>query len=374
MKIQIETHKNSKRLMRALVFGLVGVLVLSVSAFAAYGSTSGYGKYKDAVKALVTDVDNMTCTMKTTLQYDGKTVSNDTVDTLLDGKNGSTHDVDIISGETTYESYSTTIDGTTTSFSNDDNSYYQSKDGDFYNNMFFGEESDKVVNFAELLADTVLGDLKNNVVLVSSKDDVNNYTLDLTTEQIPAVVNAGLSLMAASDDSLGWVQYENSDVNFAAYYKETTGNDLPDGYIDKVNNSDDEDLWNEYNDMWSDMDAKYEDILNDKYDNNAIIYVKTDGSYEVYDSYDAYAEECLTDSGYISDYLTDNAVLTEVVCNFSINDDNQLLSNEFAFTFTTVDTKGNSHQVVYTINADFSDYGSTVVSPLDVGGRTLATY
>lgn len=122
------------------------------------------------------------------------------------------------------------------------------------------------------------------------------------------------------------------------------------------------------------MDSKYWDLLSEKYDNDVIIYVKTDGSYTVYDSYDAYAEECLVDSGYIEDYLNDNAVLSSVVCNFSINDDNQLVSNDFTVTFDTVDTKGVSHQVEFFISAELSAYGSTVISPLDVGDRTLNTY
>lgn len=375
MDVKLKSYKNPKRLMRALIFGLIGVLVLSVSALAAYGSTSGYGKYKAAVKTLVTSAQNMTCKVETALVYDGKTVSNDTVETLIDGKNGSVHEVNVINGETQYDTYNTTIDGTTTSFNQSDTYYDEYKNGDFYNSFGFGENADKFVNFGELLADTVLGDLKNNVVLVSSDNGLSSYTMDLSAEQIPPVINAGLAFITATDNmGVGWVEYEDSDTSYANYYKETTGKDLPDGYFDALYNSNDDDAWDQYNEIWTKMDDQYQKILTDKYDSDVILYVKTDGSYKTYTSYDAYAEECLADSGYISNYLTDSAVLNDVVVNFTVNDKNQLISNDFILTFQTADTKGKSHEIVYKISAKFSDYGTTKVSPLDVGGRTLYTY
>lgn len=374
MKKQLGAPKNPKRLMRALVFGLIGVLLLSVSAFAAYGSTSGYGKYKDAVKTLVADTDNVTCKVSIVLKYDGDVINEYTTDGKIDGKSTYAHELSVTNGKTDYESYSTTIDGVATSFNVDDSSYDQ-YESDGASTPFLGEESDKIVNFAELLADTVLGDLKNNVVLVSSKNGISNYSLTLTAEQIPAVVNAGLAWATASDDSsTGWVTYEDSDATYAAYYKETTGKDLPDGYFDELYSNGSDAEWNEYNENYGQMDSKYEDILNDKYNNDVIVYVKTDGTYAVYDSYDAYAEECMRDTGSIENYLSDNTVLSKVDCNFSINDDNQLVSNDFTITFDTVDTKGVSHQVEYFIKAELSDYGKTAISPLDVGDRTLYTY
>ena len=372
MDVKLKSYKNPRRLMRALIFGLIGVLVLSVSALAAYGSTSGYGKYKAAVKTLVTSAQNMTCKVETALVYDGKTVSADTVETLIDGKNGSVHEVNVINGETQYDTYNTTIDGTTTSFDQSNTYYDEYKNGDFYNSFGFGENADKFVNFGELLADTVLGDLKNNVVLVSSENGLSSYTMDLNAEQIPPVINAGLAFMTATDNmGVGWVEYEDSDASYANYYKETTGKDLPDGYFDELYSSNDQDTWDEYNQIWAKMDDQYQKILTDKYNSDVILYVKTDGSYKAYTSYDAYAEECLTDSGYISNYLTDSAALNNVAVNFTVNDKNQLIRNDFTLTFQTADTKGKSHEIVYKISAQFSDYGTTKVSPLDVGGRTL---
>ncbi len=374
MTEQSKTRKNPRRLMSALVFGLIGVLLLSVSAFAAYGSTSGYGKYKDAVKTLVTDTDNVTCEVNAVLKYDGKVVNEYTTQGKIDGKSVYSHELSKTNGKTDYESFSTTIKGVTTSY-NVENTGYDQYENDYESSLFFGDASTKLVNFAELLADTVLGDLKNNVVLVSSENGISNYKLELSAEQIPAIVNAGIALMTVSDNAnTGWVTYEDSDATYAAYYKETTGEALPEGYFDDLYKNGTDAQWDQYNEVWEKMDAKYQDLLSEEYHNDVIINVKTDGSYAVYDSYDAYAEECLTDSGSIENYLNDNAVLTKMVCNFAINDEQKLVSNDFTVTFATTDTKGVSHQVEYSIKANLTDYGKTVVSPLDVGERTLITY
>ena len=54
--------KKRKRLIICLV---AGVLILAVSATAAFGSVNGYSRYKEAVKALALETDNFSaqCTM-----------------------------------------------------------------------------------------------------------------------------------------------------------------------------------------------------------------------------------------------------------------------------------------------------------------------
>ena len=55
------------------------------------------------------------------------------------------------------------------------------------------ETDRKVVRFVELLADTFMGDLKNNFVYISGDADSKQYELALDGMQIPEFVNAGLS-------------------------------------------------------------------------------------------------------------------------------------------------------------------------------------
>ena len=52
-----------------------------------------------------------------------------------------------------------------------------------------------MVNFVELIADTMIGDLKNNIIYVSGDDNSSTYEMNLDAIQIPEVANAGLSVM-----------------------------------------------------------------------------------------------------------------------------------------------------------------------------------
>ena len=67
------------------------------------------------------------------------------------------------------------------------------------------KRNQKMVNFVELIADTMIGDLKNNIIYVSGDDNSSTYEMNLDAIQIPEVANAGLSAMfseniANSDD------------------------------------------------------------------------------------------------------------------------------------------------------------------------------
>ena len=52
-----------------------------------------------------------------------------------------------------------------------------------------------MVNFVELIGDTLIGDLKNNIIYVSGDDNSSTYEMNLDAIQIPEVANAGLSVM-----------------------------------------------------------------------------------------------------------------------------------------------------------------------------------
>lgn len=60
---------------RKLTLCLVaGVLVLAVSAAAAFGSVNGYDRYKQAVKQLLTQEENLTLQAQVNLAMDGAEV------------------------------------------------------------------------------------------------------------------------------------------------------------------------------------------------------------------------------------------------------------------------------------------------------------
>lgn len=59
---------------RLLVCLAAGVLILAVSATAAFGSVNGYTKYKEALKSLALETDNFTATGTMQVNYDGKEI------------------------------------------------------------------------------------------------------------------------------------------------------------------------------------------------------------------------------------------------------------------------------------------------------------
>ena len=67
-----------------------------------------------------------------------------------------------------------------------------------FDGMYTDDEQDnetmgKIIRFVELAGDTLVGDLKNNIVYVSGDDDSASYEINLDAIQIPELANAGLS-------------------------------------------------------------------------------------------------------------------------------------------------------------------------------------
>ncbi len=365
----------SKRMTRGIVCGLVGVLILSVSAFAAYGSTSGYGKYKDAVTNLVVNSDNMTIKASSSVSYDGDTPSKTAVVYKQDGKNSSTHEKSLSKGsEGSDEYFYWVIDGTATSFSKNSDTYSQypdESDGTFLN---MGKYSDKVVKFASLFADTVLGDLKNNVVLVGDEDGIRSYSLDVSAEQVPALINAGIDLVLTQENTGGYTTYEDQEATFAIYYEKIKGEKCPDDFFGIVNSGEYNEFRDEFRDVLDEvtqaMDEEYYKILEEQYNGEGILYVKADGSYTAYPTYSEYAMENEYGTSDLEAYLGKNAVLDGVKFNFSLDEKDRLVSNDMTISLSSTDDKGKEHDIQCSFALKISDYGTTQVTPFDVGNRT----
>lgn len=368
----MKSNRISKRMSRAIACGLVGVLLLSVSVFAAYGSASGYGKYKEAITSLVTDTENATFKFSETYIYDGEVVYKNVGLTKLDGSNGSTHTKAVSkNGDYNYENWYSSVNGQAIQFAGGDD-YFNTWDGDVFCGPFGGNEySDKIVKFASLFADTVLGDLKNNFVLVSSENGLHSYTLDLTADQMPALINAGLDLILASNDmDTGYTFYEDSDSIWKVYYAKNYSEALPEDLLEKVNDgtaTDEE--FDLYNKVWEEMSGYYDGILQDSYDGKGVMYVKADGSYEMFEDYSAYALVYDMGSNNFSCYLNSNAILSKATMNVKLNDDNRIVENDGTVYFEQTDKDGVKHTLEYSVRMDVTDYGTTKVTPLDTGDR-----
>jgi hypothetical protein len=167
------------------------LLALSVTAFAS--SSSGYESYKTAVKSIVT-TENATIDAQYEVKDNGTVIfSGDTVE-KLDDTNRSTKT-------------STTVDGTSKTYEssnangnfiiNDDGKYYQMNKADNKQGNDKREklsESSSSVKLAELVTDTLVGDVKNQFV-----KDGDTIRVNLEGGQIPEL--AKLAVSAAAEES-----------------------------------------------------------------------------------------------------------------------------------------------------------------------------
>ena len=206
----IKMKSNKKKITMAI--GMVlGVTVLAGAAFASYNTSNGYDVAKTAVKGLMKN-ENYTANMTTKMSIDGNEIASDTMKELYD-RNGdvkmnkenkvSSYDYnneyrEWVQDDTNIIS-SIHYDGEKTTLVEENASDYLNLFGGF--DKFYTEDANedkrnqKMVNFVELIGDTLIGDLKNNIIYVSGDDNSSTYEMNLDAIQIPEVANAGLSAM-----------------------------------------------------------------------------------------------------------------------------------------------------------------------------------
>lgn len=382
-----------KKRNRITVCLVAGVLILAVSAGAAFGSVNGYSTYKEAVKALALKTDNVTMqgSMKATL--DGKEFVSMTRELAIDGKNKSGHVITSEFGGQKEERYDTTLGNTDTWF-NADSKYYsqytfQTDDTTEKTSGLLGistddEMTNRMVNFMEIAADTVMGDLKNNFVQLGKDGDKTQYQIEISKDQVPSLVNAGLSLFAYSVAADGGVYYEDHDASVLNTYEKLSGNKLSEefrnGYLQEDDTADSAayQAWYDQNEKQiqeivdflseKDWERQYYDQLENK--QGGIVFVKTDGTSVYYKDYKSYAKanpKMVEDD--MSTYLGQDMVLKTAQCKFGVDKNGNLTNNTLTATFTTTDQDGKNHELVVTADVTLSNYGTTTVQKLDTGDR-----
>lgn len=189
----------------------LGVTIFAGAALANYSTANGYDTFKTAAKGLLKN-ENYTMNAKLSFSLDGEEKTYDEITELYD-RDG---DVNLNHVEknssTTYKSY--LQDNTYVSMYEQNGKQHTT----VYDNAaeYLGrgaldsmtdvndddkKTADKIVRFAELAADTFVGDLKNNIVYVSGDDNGAEYEMNLDSVQIPELVNAGLSAMFSAVNS-----------------------------------------------------------------------------------------------------------------------------------------------------------------------------
>lgn len=183
----------------------LGVTIFAGAALANYSTASGYDTFKTAAKGLLKN-ENYTMNAKLSFSLDGEEKAGDEITELYDRdgdvklnrieKNSSTA-YKCYSQDNTYVSiYEQNGEQHTTVY--DNAAEYMGRgalDSMTDVNDDDKKTADKIIRFAELAADTFVGDLKNNIVYVSGDDNGAEYEMNLDSVQIPELVNAGLSAM-----------------------------------------------------------------------------------------------------------------------------------------------------------------------------------
>lgn len=192
-----------KKQTRLAVCLAAGVALLAVSATAAFGSISGYSQYKDAVLVLALEEENFSALGNFSITLDGETQTSVNIDYAQDGPDRSLHVTGSEWGEPV-DTWDVTVDGVNIWFPADSEVYYQAealnRSSTFLSVNTDDEYQARVLNVLNIAADTVVGDLKNNFVQIGTQDGVALYQVDIAQEQIPALVSAGLSLLAVSQE------------------------------------------------------------------------------------------------------------------------------------------------------------------------------
>lgn len=204
--------KNKK--LTAIIAMVVGAATLATAALANSGNANGYTVYKNSLKSLLNQ-ENYTMTGSAKLLYDNQVYIFDEERVLYD------QDGEVIlnrlgtnkySEEDAYTHEEYIQDGlmiySTNARENGEKGYYVRSIDERYDdnernfsvfNLGIGkkETEDKVINFAEALADTFVGDLKNNFVMTESDDSGSTYEMTLEAFQVPAIVTSGMDMMSA---------------------------------------------------------------------------------------------------------------------------------------------------------------------------------
>ncbi len=351
---------------------LVGMFVLTSAAYANYDDSRGYTSYKDAVKDLAFYQDNFSAdgemsilvdgekmaTIKGTLKLDDDDYYIRTVSEASSNKEGSKS-----------ESIQVYKDGKAYYYAPESNSYWKSEGAESLRPDMSDPAVKKGIKFAELFADSMVGDLKNNFVLASKDGDNRTYSVNVSGSQIPEVVNAGISLMFTAANNAdrsqsSYVTYESYEKTLAAYYEAQTGKKLADDFYDETND--------ESNNVLKDFDKKYSDVLKSK-GNTGILYVKADGTYNYYKTYAEYEKNVIASNDASKDIMAmlgTDPYIDSAACNFTLDKDGKLISNEMQASMTGVDSKGKKHTITMKGTYNISDYGTTKVDTFDTNGKT----
>lgn len=390
----MKKFKNSRRHMITAVCLAVGLLVLTTSVYANFDNANGYSNYKNAVKKLAFDTNDVTLDCKMEFLLDDEPIFGAEAGMKINEDGKSEYSSEWQSSGYEYSSYLYYHDGKEYRYYPEENEYavwdYDWNSYGNTDNLMGVDTSDKTFNkavrFVELGADLLIGDLKNNVVLVSNENGIREYQVNVAQNQMPEIVNAGLSLMftAYSGEMLeerSFVTYDNYMKAYENYFMTHGGDENvfhlwhygSDDEIEAAGYDDYDDFYDEYADLMEEMnlnfDSYYEDMFQDEYDGDGILYVKEDGSVKHYESYKEYMFREGNADSYWYYLFGEDPYVSNAKMTVKLNDKNELVENYVEGTLVGVDTDGQKHTATIKITLNAQDYGTTEYDVLDISDK-----
>lgn len=198
--------KNKKSM--AIIGTVVGVCILGTAAFANYQTANGYEALKKSLLNLPS-YENYTMDVEASISADGKqlqasdmTVQADAASELMYSSSLGTYSDSQYTDKSWYQDGKRIhYDSESDSYSGYSTNFVQPLTGA---NFSSDEKANKnVTRFVELMADTIVGDLKNNFVCLEDGEETSTYEVNLSAIQIPELINAGLAAMC-SVSADGW--------------------------------------------------------------------------------------------------------------------------------------------------------------------------
>jgi hypothetical protein len=223
-------EKMNKKTTMIIASIAIGVVTLTTTAFASITTTTGYDAYKSADKNAAT-AKSVTANVTASVKDNGSLLVGMDSSVKLNRDNSTMSETAAITtaGNSVKTLSAYMQDGKLITKTSDSNVYNEIASGDrMHRDEKWNDksESDTRINQAEKIVDALLGNITDNFKLDNNSDGTKDVTFNLSDAQVPAVVNAVLSVAAVNVDNQGRIMHKESPlgIDFKNMIPELTDN------------------------------------------------------------------------------------------------------------------------------------------------------
>ena len=167
-------------------------------------------------------------------------------------------------------------------------------------------------------------------------------------------------------EDLRTIIYEDEDLAFIAYVKETTGETITRNDILGIYLGDNMDLWDAYFAMYTEMDNRYLDMLGE----HPLGYVRADGALEAVDDIDTFYSQAASGDDVVSiarEALENKAAVRigDSVFVFDLDAEGRITAISADVSLDFINADGSVHPVTVKLTASATAYGESKVGDFD---------